>query len=143
MTNRSATARWQGSLKEGGGSVGLGTGAIDAPISFSSRFEEGEGTNPEELIAAAHAGCFSMKFAGDLGKAGFSPEQVTTTANVRLEKLEAGFTITKIELVTRAKVGGGIDEARFQEIARQSKDECPVSRALAAVSEITVDATLV
>ena len=143
MPVRTADAEWTGTLQEGTGHMRMGGGAYDGPYSFSSRFEEGEGTNPEELIAAAHAGCFSMKFAGDLGKAGFSPEQVTTTANVRLEKLEAGFTITKIELVTRAKVGGGIDEARFQEIARQSKDECPVSRALAAVSEITVDATLV
>jgi osmotically inducible protein OsmC len=121
----------------------MGGGAYDGAYSFSSRFEEGTGTNPEELIAAAHAGCFSMALSGNIGKAGFSPEHVATTANVRLEKGDAGFSVTRIELVTQAKVGGGIDDAAFQEIARQTKDGCPISRALAAVPEITVSATLV
>jgi osmotically inducible protein OsmC len=140
MPVRTADAEWTGTLQDGKGHMRMG--AWEGPYSFSSRFEEGEGTNPEELIAAAHAGCFSMKFSGDLGKAGFTPEHVATTANVRLEKGDAGFSITKIELVTTAKVGGGIDDATFQEIARQSKEACPVSVALAAVPEITVRATL-
>ena len=120
----------------------LGGGAFDGAYSFSSRFEEGTGTNPEELIAAAHAGCFSMAFSGNLGKAGFAPEHVTTSANVHLEKGDAGFSVTKVDLVTRARVDGGIDDATFQELARQTKETCPISRALAAVPEVTVSATL-
>jgi osmotically inducible protein OsmC len=120
----------------------FGGGAFDGAYSFSSRFEEGEGTNPEELIAAAHAGCYSMALSGSLGRAGYSPESVATTANVHLEKGDAGFSVTRIELVTRAKVGGGIDDATFQKLAEQTKESCPVSRALAAVPEVTVVATL-
>jgi osmotically inducible protein OsmC len=119
----------------------LGGGAYDGAYSFSSRFEQGEGTNPEELIAAAHAGCFSMALSGNLGKAGFAPQEVATTATVHLEKQEPGFTLTRIDLVTQARVDG-IDETTLQVIAEQTKDTCPVSRALAAVAEMTVSASL-
>src|SRR5690349_18626824 len=99
MPVRSAEAQWEGSLQEGKGTMRLPSGAFEGAYSFSSRFEEGTGTNPEELIAAAHAGCFSMAFAGALGRAGFTPDRVATRAEVRLEKLEVGFTVTKIHLV--------------------------------------------
>jgi osmotically inducible protein OsmC len=142
MPVRTADAEWTGTLQEGTGHMRMGGGAYEGAYSFASRFEEGEGTNPEELIAAAHAGCYSMALSGNLGRAGFSPEHVTTTARVHLEKGDAGFSVTRIELDTRASVGGGIDDATFQEIARTTKDTCPVSRALAAVSEVTVTAVL-
>jgi osmotically inducible protein OsmC len=142
MPTRTADAEWTGTLKEGSGHMRMGGGAYDGAYSFASRFEEGEGTNPEELVAAAHAGCFSMALSSNLGKAGFTPEHVETTARVHLEKTDAGNSITQIELDTRARVRGGIEDAAFQEIARQTKDTCPVSRALAAVPEITVTATL-
>jgi osmotically inducible protein OsmC len=139
MPTRSASAQWDGTLKEGSGRIEMATGAWEGPYSWSSRFEEAQGTNPEELIAAAHAGCFSMKFAGDLGAAGFDPTSVRTTANVRLEKGEAGWNIVAIELDSEVQVDG-IDDARFQEIAEQAKAACPVSKALAAVPVITVNA---
>ena len=143
MPKRRATAKWNGSLTEGNGTMSMATGAYEGPYSFKSRFEEGTapGTNPEELIAAAHAGCFSMAFSGQLGRAGHEPEYVETTAEVTLLKDDAGFSIKKIHLITRAKVPG-IDEGAFQEAAEGAKKGCPVSRALAAVDEITVDATL-
>jgi osmotically inducible protein OsmC len=143
MPIRTAEAEWDGTLQEGSGRMRLGGGAYEGAYSFSSRFEEGEGTNPEELIAAAHAGCFSMALSGNIGKAGFDPQNVSTTANVRLERGDAGFSIVAIELVTQARVGGGIDDATFQELAEQTKKTCPVSRALAAISEVTVTASLV
>jgi osmotically inducible protein OsmC len=143
MPARTATARWDGGLREGKGSVRLGSGAFEGQYSFGSRFEEGVGTNPEELIGAAHAGCFSMAFALALGKAGFSPQRVDTSANVHLEKGESGSFIARIDLDTQAEVGGGIDEATFQEIAQKTKETCPVSKALAAVPEITVTAKLI
>jgi osmotically inducible protein OsmC len=142
MAVRTADAEWTGTLTEGAGTMRLWGGAYEGAYSYTSRFEEGEGTNPEELIAAAHAGCFSMKFSGDLGKAGFTPEHISTTARVHLTKGDEGFSITRIDLETRARVGGGIDEDRFRAIAEESKDACPVSRALAAVPEITVTAAL-
>lgn len=142
MPVRTADAEWTGTLQEGNGHMRLGGGAYDGAYSFSSRFEEGEGTNPEELIAAAHAGCFSMAFAGNIGKAGYTPEHVSTTAKVRLEKGDAGFSIVAIELQTQARVGGDIDEAGLRKIAEQTKDTCPVSRALAAVPDVAVTATL-
>jgi osmotically inducible protein OsmC len=142
MAVRSADAEWNGTLADGAGTMRLGGGAYEGAYSFASRFEEGEGTNPEELVAAAHAGCFSMKFSGDLGKAGFTPEHVATTAKVHLTKGDEGFSITRIDLETRARVGGGIDEDTFRAIAEGSMKACPVSRALAAVPEITVTATL-
>jgi osmotically inducible protein OsmC len=141
MPTRTADAEWSGTLQEGNGRMRLGGGAYEGPYTYASRFEEGEGTNPEELIAAAHAGCFSMKFAGDLGQAGFEPRRIRTTAKVHLERGEAGFAIAAIELETEAEVDG-VDEARFHEIAERAKDGCPVSKALAAVPSITVNAKL-
>ena len=142
MPVRTADAEWTGTLQDGSGHMRFGEGAFDGAYSFSSRFEEGTGTNPEELIAAAHAGCFSMKLSGDLGSAGFTPEHVATTARVHLDKGDAGFSITRIQLTTEASVPG-IDEGRFQEIAEGSKKNCPVSVALGAVSEIDLTAKLV
>ncbi|NJC64598.1 OsmC family protein [Planosporangium flavigriseum] len=141
MPTRTSSARWQGSLKEGAGTMALGSGAFEGPYSFPSRFEDGQGTNPEELIAAAHAGCFSMAFANALSQAGHVPNSVDTRASVHLNKTDAGFGITRIDLVTQGSVPG-IDEAEFQKIAEQAKVNCPVSKALATV-EITLDATLV
>jgi osmotically inducible protein OsmC len=110
--------------------MALGSGAFQGQYSFASRFEEGAGTNPEELIAAAHAGCYSMALTAALGRNGFNPQGVKTEARVQLLKQEAGFAITRIELDTEARVPG-IDEARFQEIADAAKKGCPVSKALA------------
>ena len=141
MPVRTADAQWEGSLQSGKGQMRFGSGAFEGAYSFSSRFEEGAGTNPEELIAAAHAGCFSMALSGALGRAGHDPTSVKTTAKVHLEKQEAGFRIQKIELVTEADVPG-IDDATFQDLANQTKSACPVSVALGAVDEITLDAKL-
>lgn len=140
MPARKADARWEGSLQEGKGTMRLGGGAYEGPYSFKSRFEEGTGTNPEELIAAAHAGCFSMALSGALGRAGHEPKSIATTASVHLNKTDAGFRIQKIDLVTEADVPG-IDDAAFQEIAKGAKENCPVSAVLAA-AEITLSATL-
>ena len=142
MPKRKAEARWDGSLETGQGTMRMASGAYEGPYSFQSRFEEGEGTNPEELIAAAHAGCFSMAFSGELGRAGHDPESVETNATVHLEKSDEGFTITRIELDTRARVPG-IDDSDFQRIAEAAKAGCPVSRALGAVGSIEVKAELV
>jgi osmotically inducible protein OsmC len=140
MPVRSSDAQWEGTLQQGKGTMRLGGGAWEGPYSFSSRFEDGAGTNPEELIAAAHAGCFSMAFAGALGRAEFPPTRVHTTANVHLEKTDAGFRIPRIDLVCEAEVPG-IDEAKFQEIAAGAKANCPVSVVLAG-AEISLDAKL-
>lgn len=140
MAVRSADAEWNGTLKEGDGRMRMASGAYEGAYSFSSRFEEGEGTNPEELIAAAHAGCFSMALSGELGKAGHDPRRVVTTANVHLNKSDQGFSITRIHLETRAAVPG-LDDGAFQKIAAGAKKGCPVSRALQAV-EITMEAKL-
>ena len=142
MPKRKAGARWDGSLETGQGTMRMASGAYEGPYSFQSRFEEGDGTNPEELIAAAHAGCFSMAFSGELGRAGHDPESVETNATVHLEKSDEGFTITRIELDTRARVPG-IDDSDFQRIAEAAKAGCPVSRALGAVGSIEVKAELV
>ena len=120
----------------------MASGSYEGPYSFQSRFEEGDGTNPEELIAAAHAGCFSMALSGDLGRAGHEAESVETTATVHLEKVEAGFGITRIVLDTRARVPG-IDADEFQQVAEGAKRNCPISRALAAVPSIELNAELV
>jgi osmotically inducible protein OsmC len=138
MAIRSARAQWDGSLQEGKGTMSLGSGAFQGSYSFQSRFEEGAGTNPEELIAAAHAGCFSMALTAALGRNGFKPEQVKTEARVQLLKGDAGFSITRIELDSEAKVPD-IDEAKFQEIAEGAKSGCPVSKALAG-TEIVLKA---
>ena len=138
---RTSKAQWNGGLKDGNGTVALGSGAYEGPYSFSSRFESGPGTNPEELIAAAHAGCFSMALSAGLGKAGINATRISTEAKVHLEKVGEGFGITKIDLVTEGVVPG-IDEATFLEHAEGAKKGCPVSRALGAV-EITLSAKLV
>ena len=140
MPVRNAEARWEGDLPSGKGTMRFGGGAFEGQYSFSSRFEDGAGTNPEELIAAAHAGCFSMALASGLAKAGHPPTRVDTTASVHLEKGDAGFSISRIDLRTQAEVPG-IDQAAFAEQAEAAKKGCPVSKALAAV-EITLDATL-
>lgn len=140
MPARNAEAVWQGDLMTGNGRMKFGSGAFDGQYSFQSRFEEGTGTNPEELIAAAHAGCFSMALSAGLAKGGFPPTRVQTTAKVTLGKVEEGFAITRIDLATEAEVPG-IDEAKFLEFAEGAKKGCPVSKALAAVN-ITLDAKL-
>lgn len=141
MKARTANATWKGDLPSGSGEVALGSGAYKDSYSFQSRFEEGSGTNPEELIAAAEAGCFSMALAHSLASAGFKPESVTTKAAVHLAKAGDGFEIPRIELEVEAKVPG-IDEATFQEHAAKTKVGCPVSKALAG-PEITLSARLV
>jgi len=140
MAVRSASAEWKGDLPSGSGTVRTQTGSFEGRYSFSSRFEEGTGTNPEELIAAAHAGCFSMALSNMLAKAGHPPTSIRTSASVHLEKTDAGMTITRIELVTRGTVPG-IDAATFLTHAENAKAGCPVSRALAAVA-ISLDAVL-
>jgi osmotically inducible protein OsmC len=141
MAKRNASAVWEGGLKGGHGAMRMSTGAFEGPYSYASRFEEGPGTNPEELIAAAHAGCFSMALSGDLEKAGYTPRRVQTRATVYLEPVGGKSTIRRIDLDTQADVPG-IDEQTFRKIAEGAKDGCPVSRALAAVPEITLNATL-
>jgi len=140
MPARSSQARWEGNLKEGKGTMKLGSGAYEGAYSFPSRFESGAGTNPEELIAAAHAGCYSMAFSAGLGKAGITPNWVETKATVHLEAVEGGFGITKIDLVMEADIPG-IDQAKFQEHAEAAKNGCPVSKALAGPT-INLKATL-
>lgn len=140
MSIRIGEAEWQGDLQSGKGTMKLAGGAYEGPYSFASRFEEGAGTNPEELIAAAHAGCYSMAFSNELAKAGHTPTSVSTTAKVHLDTTDAGPTVTTIDLVCVAEVPG-IDNAKFQEIAAGAKEGCPISRLLAA-AEITLDATL-
>jgi osmotically inducible protein OsmC len=139
--DRSASAVWNGSLKEGKGTISSQSGALKSlQYSFSTRFADGVGTNPEELIAAAHAGCFTMALSAELGKAGFTPDQIDTTAVVTLDMHDKP-TVTKIHLTTKAKVPS-IDKAKFDEIADGAKKGCPISRLLAA-AEISLDATLV
>ena len=140
MAVRSATAEWKGDLKGGSGQVSTESGALAGQYSFSSRFEEGTGTNPEELIAAAHAGCFSMALSNILAGAGHTPESVKTEAKVRLEMGDDGPSVTRIDLLCEANVPG-IGEADFLEHAEAAKKGCPISKALAAV-EITLDASL-
>jgi lipoyl-dependent peroxiredoxin len=130
MPARTATARWEGGLQQGSGTMRLGSGAFEGAYSFSSRFEDGTGTNPEELIGAAHAACFSMALSAGLERAGTPATSVDTTATVHLERADDGFRIPRIELDTVAVVPG-LDEAAFQEQAETAKTMCPVSRALA------------
>ena len=137
---KNGSAVWKGSLKEGGGTISTETGVLrDAPYGFKSRFEDGPGTNPEELIGAAHAGCFSMAFSLMLGTAGLTPERIATEAAVTLDKVGEGFEITKVHLTVRAKIPGASD-AQFQEIANKAKAGCPVSKLFKA--QITMDAAL-
>jgi lipoyl-dependent peroxiredoxin len=138
---RKASAVWNGSLKEGKGTISSESGVLaKTPYSFATRFEGAHGTNPEELIAAAHAGCFSMALSAQLGGAGITPESIETTAAVTLEKVDAGFAITKVHLDVAARIPGG-DQAKFEQAAQAAKAGCPVSKLLKA--EITMTARLV
>jgi osmotically inducible protein OsmC len=137
---RKASAVWNGSIKEGNGTISTESGTLsDTQYSFSSRFESGTGTNPEELIAAAHAGCFSMALSGQLTNAGTPPERINTTATLTMEKTDAGFTVTSIHLDVTAKVPGA-DAAAFDTAANNAKKGCPISRLLN--TEITMEAKL-
>src|SRR6266576_283130 len=141
MAKRTANAVWEGTLREGNGRVKLGSGAFEGQYSFASRFEEGTGTNPEELIGAAHAGCFSMALAAGLTRGGFTPTRISTTASVSLEKVGEAFKITTIELTTEAEIPN-IEAAAFLEQAETAKKNCPVSQALAGTN-IKLNARLV
>ncbi len=137
---RTASARWQGGAQDGSGTLTTQSGTLaDVPFTFKARFGDGKGTNPEELIAVAHAGCFSMALSFALGNAGYAPQSIETQAALTLEKQESGFAITAIHLTTRARVPG-IDAAKFHEIANGAKAGCPVSKVLKAT--ITLDASL-
>jgi lipoyl-dependent peroxiredoxin len=140
MPTREAQAEWLGNFARGKGTMSFGSGAFEGAYTAASRFEHGEGTNPEELIAAAHAGCFSMAFALALTEAGHEPESVQTTARVSIEKDDSGFSITRSDLNTEVKVEGLADD-EFQKLAGEAKQGCPVSRALRAI-EIGLDAKL-
>ena len=140
MAIRTASAKWSGDLSSGGGTMALGSGAFEGQYSFRSRFEDGPGTNPEELIGAAHAGCFSMQLAHTLAEGGNTPDSIETSAKVHFGPTDAGPTIQRIELTTRGRVPG-LDDAAFQEAAEAAKAGCAVSRALAGV-EIELDAAL-
>lgn len=140
MATRTGSAIWEGTLKDGKGKMKLGSGAFEGAYSFASRFEDGKGTNPEELIGAAEAGCFSMALSLGLSKAGYSPKSISTTASVHIEKVGDGFRITSIDLNTEAKVPG-IDEKTFIEQAEATKKNCPVSLALAG-TQINLQAKL-
>jgi lipoyl-dependent peroxiredoxin len=137
---RKASAVWRGGLKEGKGTISTESGALkDTQYSFSTRFENGIGTNPEELIAAAHAGCFSMAFSAELGKAGITPESIHTTATITMDKTDAGFTVTGSHLDVTAKIPG-VDPAKFTAATNAAKAGCPISRLLKA--NVTMDAKL-
>ena len=141
MAARTGSAEWRGDLKGGAGTLSVGDGVFEGNYSFASRFEEGEGTNPEELIAAAHAACYSMALSGNLAGEGHTPDAVSTTARVHLRNVDGAPTIARIDLDTRGTVPG-IDAAQFQAYAEQAKAGCPVSRALAGVPEIALTARL-
>jgi len=137
---RKASAVWNGSALEGSGTFGVGSGVLGpVPFSFAQRFGEEPGTNPEELIAAAHASCFSMALSFGLSNAGFPPEKVATDAKLTMEKQDAGWSVTAVHLTVNAKVPG-LDDAQFQEVAKGAKEGCPISKLLKAT--ITMDATL-
>jgi osmotically inducible protein OsmC len=138
--NRKASAVWQGGLKDGRGTVSTESGVLsDSAYSFSTRFENEKGTNPEELVGAAHAGCFSMALAAQLGEAGVKPERIETDATVTLEKSGDGFAVTAVHLDVNAKIPGA-DEAKFQAAAKKAKEGCPISKLLN--TNITMDARL-
>lgn len=137
---KTASAHWEGDLKQGKGTISTQSGALkENPYGFNTRFEDAPGTNPEELIGAAHAGCFSMAFSMLLGEENFTPDSIDTKATVTLEKLDDGFAITAVHLEMSARIPG-IDQAKFEEIAGKAKTSCPVSKLLNA--DITLDATL-
>ena len=141
MAARTSEAEWKGNLLHGKGTMKLGSGAYEGQYSFSSRFESGTGTNPEELIAAAHAGCFSMALSAGLGKGGYTPTRIHTAATVHLEKVGEGFGITRIDLNTEAEIPG-IDAETFAKFANDAKAGCPVSKVLAG-AQISLTAKLV
>jgi osmotically inducible protein OsmC len=141
MATRNGSATWEGNLQEGSGRLTVGDGAWEGGYSFSSRFEEGEGTNPEELIAAGHAACYSMALSHALAEAGHEPQSVTTTARAHLRNVDGAPTIARIELETEGDVPG-IDAAEFTRFAEEAKEQCVVSRALAGVSEMELTARL-
>ena len=138
---RFASAEWRGDLEEGEGKMALGSGAWEGPFTFKSRFEEGAGSNPEELIGAAEAGCFTMQLAATLSEGGNVPDLVHTDARVTIRNLDGTPTITKIALTTRAKVAG-LDDETFQRVAQETREACIISRALGSVGEITVETPL-
>ena len=138
MPIREASATWHGSIQEGHGNMQFGD--YEGSYSVPSRFEDGEGTNPEELLGAAHAGCFSMALSSGLSAAGHPPNSVQTSAQVHIDKLETGWTVTRVHLVSKVEVEG-LDPEAFQDIAEKAKSDCPISRALAGV-EITMEASL-
>jgi lipoyl-dependent peroxiredoxin len=140
MVVRTAEAEWHGRVKDGSGSVSLGSGAFEGPYSFGSRFEQEAGTNPEELLGAAHASCFTMALSLLLTKAGYTPEVIRTVGKVRIDQIGEGFAITRIELVTEAQVPG-LNATDFTVHAQAAKRDCPVSKALAGV-EISLAAHL-
>lgn len=142
MATRDGTAEWHGDLRSGSGTFSVASGLFEGGnYSFTSRFEEGPGSNPEELIGAAHAGCFSMALSNILSEAGHAPQSVKTTAKVHLRNVDGQPTIARIDLVTEGQVPG-IDQQQFDQYAAQAKEGCPVSRALAGVHEVTLDAAL-
>src|ERR1041384_1235283 len=141
MPIHSASARWGGNLVEGSGTMKTGKGGFQGNYSFKSRFEEGEGTNPEELIGAAHAGCFSMAFSKGLADAGFTPTSAETTAKGHLAKGDAGFGVSRLDLETVGAVPG-LDEGTFQKIAEGAKENCPISKLLSPGAQITLNASL-
>ena len=138
---RTAEAVWEGDLKDGKGNMSTESGAYNGAYNFQTRFGEEPGTNPEELLGAAHAGCFTMSLAGRLTRENFPPNRVSTTAKVTVDRDDTGFLVTRITLTTEADVPG-IDDGKFQEVAQEAKRVCPLSRALAAVPEIVLEATL-
>jgi osmotically inducible protein OsmC len=140
MPLRKGKAVWKGSLKDGEGAVSLGSGAFEGKVSFASRFENGKGTNPEELIGAAHAACFSMALSHMLGEKGYKPDQINTSAGVKIEKKDGGFRISSVELDTQARIRG-IKEEEFIQYAEKAKNECPVSQVLKG-AEISLKAKL-
>ena len=142
MPTRNGSAEWRGDLQNGDGTLRVGEQSYQGPYTFKSRFEEGEGTNPEELIGAAQAACYSMQLSAMLASEGYTPESVNTVAKVHLRPVDDKPTITKIELETEGRVPD-VDDAKFQDTAQKAKEACLISRALGAVDEITVNARLV
>ncbi|MFP4647017.1 MAG: OsmC family peroxiredoxin [Candidatus Acetothermia bacterium] len=142
MPKRKAQSKWQGTLKKGKGKIKLGSGAFEGQYSFRSRFKEGSGTNPEELIGAAHSGCFAMALSKVLEEAGYPPDEIDAEAGVKLENVDGNFKITAIELTVSGKVPG-VDETTFQEKANDAKENCPVSQALSEDVAVSLQAELV
>jgi osmotically inducible protein OsmC len=142
MATRNGSAEWRSDLRSGSGTMSVASGLFtDGNYSFASRFEEGAGTNPEELIAAAHAGCYSMALSNMLSEAGHVPDSISTTAKVHLRQVDGAPTIAQIELLTSGRVPG-LSQEEFSDFAAKAKEACPVSRALAGVGEMTLEASL-